>query len=522
MSVISATISSSGAIPSEGRNYLQSRTKFPPDLDSLTHELAERASHADPAVKVGRVDRIECRASPAPCPESPHRGAVAANWRLTKVAGIGGPLPASPPEGLCPACRAPALRGLLETSGPIHTSKLLPTREEAIRYPRGSITLALCESCGLLTNTSFVAPTHDYSASYEETQLFSPRFQEYAHWLATTLGERHGLAGTEVLEIGCGRADFLLTLCETADCGGVGVDPSFREARLEGPAADRVSVRRAFFGEGDIDRSFSLVVCRHTLEHVHDVHDFLTRLRGSLAAAPQAPVLFEVPDVGRILRETAFWDVFYEHVTYFTPGSLARAFRAAGLHPTNLELEFDDQYVLLTAVPDDQAIEADTLALEEPVTVTVAEADGFVRELGVMRDSWAGRLRERRAQGERCVIWGAGSKGVGFLSTLELSDEVACAVDVNPAKHGMFMPGTGHEIVAPAQLREIRPSLVVVMNPVYVDEIRHDLGNSASTRPSSRSETSPTRHAGALCPVDVRAELLFARDRGSSVRKQIP
>jgi hypothetical protein len=183
-----------------------------------------------------------------------------------------------------------------------------------------------------------------------------------------------------------------------------------------------------------------------------------------------------VPDVGRILRETAFWDVFYEHVTYFTPGSLARAFRAAGLHPTNLELEFDDQYVLLTAVPDDQAIAADALALEEPVTVTMAEADGFVRELGVMRDSWAGRLRERRAQGERCVIWGAGSKGVGFLSTLEFSDEVACAVDVNPAKHGMFMPGTGHEIVAPAQLREIRPSLVVVMNPVYVDEIRHDLG----------------------------------------------
>ena len=180
-------------------------------------------------------------------------------------------------------------------------------------------------------------------------------------------------------------------------------------------------------------------------------------------------MLFEVPDVGRILRETAFWDVFYEHVTYFTPGSLARAFRAAGLHPTNLELEFDDQYVLLTAVPDDQAIEADTLALEEPVTVTVAEANGFVRDS--RRDSWAGRLRERRGQGERCVIWGAGSKGVGFLSTLELSDEVACAVDVNPAKHGMFMPGTGHEIVAPAQLREVRPSLVVVMNPVYVDEI---------------------------------------------------
>ena len=70
---------------------------------------------------------------------------------------------------------------------------------------------------------------------------------------------------------------------------------------------------------------------------------------------------------------------------------------------------------------------------------------------------------------------GRGSKGVGFLSTLGLADEIAFAVDVNPAKQGMFMPGTGHEIVAPEQLREIRPGFVVVMNPIYTDEIRRDL-----------------------------------------------
>jgi hypothetical protein len=73
------------------------------------------------------------------------------------------------------------------------------------------------------------------------------------------------------------------------------------------------------------------------------------------------------------------------------------------------------------------------------------------------------------------VIWGAGSKGVAFLSMLGLADEVAFAVDVNPAKHGMFMPGTGHEIVAPERLTEIRPGVVIVMNPVYADEIKQDL-----------------------------------------------
>ncbi len=323
-----------------------------------------------------------------------------------------------------------------------------------------------------MTNTAFEAPAHDYSASYEEVQSFSPRFRAYMGWLSSALTERHGLPGTSVLEIGCGRGDFLLELCEVAGCEGLGVDPSFKELRLEGPAAARVSIRRSFFSEADVDRELSLVICRHTLEHVHDVHDFLVRLRASLDATPRTAVFFEVPDMGRILRETAFWDVFYEHVTYFTPGSAARAFRAAGFKVERLELGFEDEYILLTATPANEGGGGKLLDLEESVGTVATQAARYVRDLDASRLSWAAKFRGWRAKEETTVIWGAGSKGVGFLSTLELSDEVACAVDINPAKHGTFMAGTGHEVVGPESLRDIRPSLVIVMNPVYADEVR--------------------------------------------------
>ena len=58
---------------------------------------------------------------------------------------------------------------------------------------------------------------------------------------------------------------------------------------------------------------------------------------------------------------------------------------------------------------------------------------------------------------------------------LEHADDVSCAVDVNPAKHGKFMPGTGHRIVAPDRLRGLQPDLVVAMNPSYAVEIRESL-----------------------------------------------
>jgi hypothetical protein len=52
---------------------------------------------------------------------------------------------------------------------------------------------------------------------------------------------------------------------------------------------------------------------------------------------------------------------------------------------------------------------------------------------------------------------------------------VVGVVDLNPRKHGRFVPGTGHEVVSPDRLRDIRPDVVIVMNEVYKDEIRKDL-----------------------------------------------
>jgi hypothetical protein len=383
--------------------------------------------------------------------------------------------PTSPPAGRCPSCHSARLTPVLEQRGvPIHTSTLLDSQADAIAYPRADLHLVVCCDCGLLTNSAFDAPSHDYSASYEEVQSFSPRFREYAAELTRTLVERHALEGRDVFEIGSGRADLLLQICALTGGAGYAVDPSFREDRLDGSAADRVTVERAFFSPERVPRDVAMILCRHTLEHVHDVCGFLGAVRAGVERAPGAVVVFEVPETLRVLRETAFWDLYYEHCSYFTPGSLARAFRAAGLTPRDLELTFDDQYVLVTAEPGRPG-EGSTLPVEEAPEEVVDLAASFAQRVGEAREHWGTLLGAARERGETAVIWGAGSKGVGFLSMLGLADEVTCAVDVNPAKHGMFLPGTGHEVVAPERLVEIRPNIVVVMNPSYAAEIGNDL-----------------------------------------------
>jgi hypothetical protein len=179
----------------------------------------------------------------------------------------------------------------------------------------------------------------------------------------------------------------------------------------------------------------------------------------------------------RILVERAFWDIYYEHCAYFTQGSLARLFRRAGFAVTRLEKVYDGQYLMLEAVPGDGggAGAAGLLPGEDDLARTAAQVEAFRAGVQEQLAGLRGAAEGWHRQGRRVVVWGSGSKATGYLTTLGLRDEVAAVVDINPHKWGRFVAGTGHEIVGPGQLAELRPDLVVVMNPVYVEEIAADL-----------------------------------------------
>ena len=106
----------------------------------------------------------------------------------------------------------------------------------------------------------------------------------------------------------------------------------------------------------------------------------------------------------------------------------------------------------------------------------IAEAVAVPRGGGAADVALATRHRRDDEQGKRVALWGSGSKAVGFLSTLGCRDErVPFVVDINPRKQGTFLPGTGQQIVGPDAMIEYKPDVVIVMNPVYRDEIRRDL-----------------------------------------------
>ncbi len=408
-------------------------------------------------------------------------------------------------------------------SVPTNSCLLLDHREEAAGYPAATSTCGSAAPAASSRNTAFDAGLIRVLAALRgDAGLLGP-LPGFAAELASSGSRSTTWTGRTVLEIGCGKGEFLVAMCR----GGRRARHRHR-SRCRIPSA--VERQRPTGIEWITDFYSEALLAPGRRRRRLPPHARAHPARAATSCGPSGAaigdrtdtvVLFELPDVRRVLEEVAFWDVYYEHCSYFSAGSLARLFRSHRLRRPRPRAS-----TTTTSTSWSRHGRRTTPALRrDPLRPRGRPRRSSSRRPSTSADGYRDHDRAPgRPSSRPCGPAEAGRSSGGpaprASPTCRRSAAIHAiefAVDINPHKHGMFMAGTGQEIVAPEFLTTYRPELVVVMNPIYVDEIRAHLDRLGLTPrlvavSARRRRREPPRH---LCRPDGRGRRAEAGPRAA-------
>ncbi len=338
-------------------------------------------------------------------------------------------------------------RLLYQQSGfPIFQNRMYGSENEARQCPIGDIFLVENQLTGLIYNEAFDPSLMVYDANYQNEQSLSPLFLDHLNSVMSIIDRHFGKE--PLVEVGCGKGIFLELLLEHG-FDITGFDPTYE--------GENPRVRRQYFSETSNTRVSGLIL-RHVLEHIQNPYQFLLRL--SAANSYCGNIYIEVPCFDWISKRQAWFDIFYEHVNYFRVSDFSRLF---GTVKESGHL-FGGQYIYVVA---------DLSTLKPPV-FSPPDAAVFPEEM------YPSSQHPAMTTGNDKIIWGGASKGVIFALLCERAGcPVKAVIDINPAKQGKYLAGTGLLVQSPESVLScLKPgSTICVMNSNYLAEIKQMSGN---------------------------------------------
>ncbi|BAL23758.1 class I SAM-dependent methyltransferase [Azoarcus sp. KH32C] len=313
-----------------------------------------------------------------------------------------------------------------------------------------SLVLRQCAGCGLVQLTNAPVPywRDVIRAAGISPEMRSFRLAQFGTWLDT-----YRLAGRKVLEVGCGRGEYLALLAEAgADAFGI-------ENKSDSVAACRAAGLRVAEGflEGPetrlADGPFDGFAILNFLEHIPDAPRTLQGIAANLSDG--ATGLVEVPNFDMIVQQRLFAEFIPDHLYYFTRETLTGLLENNGFEVLDCRPEWHD-YVLSATVRKRRPLDLAPLASSQ--TALKASFDAFLDRFG------PGRV----------AIWGAGHQALALISLMGIAPRIRCVFDSAPFKQGRFTPATHLPIVAPERLADDGPDSVdaiIVLAASYSDEV---------------------------------------------------
>ena len=390
----------------------------------------------------------------------------------------------------CIAC-GHALSPLMTLDDMPASAQNIPAASELAEDHPLSLTLCQCPSCGLVQfDTEPVDYYRDVIRAGGGTRTMTRlRHEEYARLL--TAMQEHHIRGRRIVEVGCGRGEFLRMWQNLAeDPEGAAAlardqardplsgQPNAAPLRLVGiehkpslvaeanAAADKMYRVYESFATGDVrypEGPFDAFVQFNFLEHQPDPCDMLRNIWHNLK--PQALGLITVPSFEYILRYNGYYELLRDHIANYTEFTLQKLLQDCGFELLSMDLVNRDTIEAIVRKAD-------------PDELSELHYSGRLIDVSALRDSYD-RLSasvnahiDHLSESHRTMaIWGASHQGFTLAATTKLGGRVEYIIDSAPFKQGRFSPASHIPIVAPDYAVAHPVDEILIVAPGYTDEI---------------------------------------------------
>lgn len=327
----------------------------------------------------------------------------------------------------------------------------LPTAEQLSADSGVTLALRQCGGCGLVQLDAEPVPywRDVIRAAGISPEMRAFRLEQFGGWLA-----EHGLTGRKVLEVGCGRGEYLSLLAEAgADAYGVEHLPASVDACHQAG----LRVAQGFVDGPDTRLAggpFDGFMILNFLEHIPTGQLTLQGIAANLAEG--AVGMVEVPNFDMILEKGLFAEFIPDHLFYFTERTLVRLLEANGFEVLDCRAAWHD-YVLSA-----------TVRKRAPQNLS-----GLIACEAALRASFGGFLD--RFEPGRVAIWGAGHQALALISLMGIAGRIRYVLDSAPFKQGRYTPATHLPIVPPERLDDGEVDAVIVLAASYSAEVARQI-----------------------------------------------
>lgn len=325
-------------------------------------------------------------------------------------------------------------------------------QEDLARDREIRLEVRTCRRCGFVQLPPVLEDT--YYDDYLMAATHSAQMQDYQRRQASDFVSRFGLAGKKVIEVGCGDGNFLNHL-KAAGAEVYGIEPSssFREIALarKHPVESGYVTADRVLSHGPFDGFAS----RQVLEHVPEIHSFLTGIRRNLRDGAHG--LIEVPSLEKALQDRRYYDFFTDHVNYFSLETLRLALVLNGFEVLDIFQDMFDEYNVALV----RAVNPPSLA---DVQQAAADLAGDLRNF----------VQDHHARGRKVAVWGAGGKGLSVLASAGI-DDLDLLVDSDPHKQGRYTPVSHILVQTPTPQTIQAMDAIIITAMAYRNEIEATL-----------------------------------------------